>query len=227
MSESKGHAGKEYQRTRTGGQVAALLYKICAGDITVLESVEKLDGNLTPEVVEVIKNNRLPFSGDLPIWGTITNGTGPKTSKGFQKKLEEVGISYSNWGKDILFQPDFESSISSKKRQIDLCVLKTEDILGEKGKSGTTQDIYTGIEKLGGYLLTAESGLNILLQLGHQLKNGEWILVAMKPIKGSDGDLDVFYVERDDDGDLWLYAAYDHPGSFWSPDNRWVFAARK
>ena len=42
----------------------------------------------------------------------------------------------------------------------------------------------------------------------------------------SDGDLNVFNVKRNDDGDLWLNANYDNPGNIWNPDNRWVFAAR-
>jgi len=42
----------------------------------------------------------------------------------------------------------------------------------------------------------------------------------------SDGDPNVFNVERDDGG-LWLNANYDNPGNVWYPDYRWVFALRK
>ena len=41
----------------------------------------------------------------------------------------------------------------------------------------------------------------------------------------SDGDPNVFNVERDDGG-LWLNANYDNPGNVWYPDYRWVFALR-
>ncbi len=172
-----------------------------------------------------IRNNRLTFSRDLPIWGTIINGNGQKTSIGFQRELDKAGISYSNRGKSLLFNPDFQSSISSKKTQIDLYVMTTEEILGQKGKS---RDAYAAIKNLNGCLLTAESGPNILLQLGHQFKSNEWVLVTMKPIKDSVDDIYLFEVGRNFYGRLYLntlnYIVYPNHRS---PLGRWVFSACK
>ncbi len=40
----------------------------------------------------------------------------------------------------------------------------------------------------------------------------------------SDGDLNVFNVERDDD-DPWLNASYDNLDYLWNPENMWVFVS--
>ena len=62
MSKSEGHAGKEFMRTHTGGEIWALLYYLCAGKIDVLKTVLERAENLRPEVVEAIRNNRLSIS---------------------------------------------------------------------------------------------------------------------------------------------------------------------
>ena len=41
-------------------------------------------------------------------------------------------------------------------------------------------------------------------------------------IRNSDGNLNVFNVEHDDDG-LWLNSNYDNPDNVWNAGNRWVF----
>lgn len=42
----------------------------------------------------------------------------------------------------------------------------------------------------------------------------------------SDDDLNVFNVERNDDGKTWLNTNYDKPGNRWNLDNQWVFVLR-
>jgi len=44
-------------------------------------------------------------------------------------------------------------------------------------------------------------------------------------VTDSDGNLNVFNVEHDDDG-LWLNANYANPDNHWNGDNRWVFRRR-
>ena len=41
-------------------------------------------------------------------------------------------------------------------------------------------------------------------------------------IRNSDGDLNVFNVEHNDDG-LWLNSNYGNPDNVWNADNQWVF----
>jgi len=47
-------------------------------------------------------------------------------------------------------------------------------------------------------------------------------LIGMKPIADSDGDLDVFYVKRND-SELWLNSDWSNPGNVWNPGSQWVF----
>jgi len=44
-------------------------------------------------------------------------------------------------------------------------------------------------------------------------------------ISDSDGDLNLFNVERNDDG-LWLNTNYGNPDNFWDPDDRFVCVRR-
>jgi hypothetical protein len=44
----------------------------------------------------------------------------------------------------------------------------------------------------------------------------------MEPVTDSDGNLNVFRIEHDDDG-LWLHGSNGSPGVFWDGDDRWVF----
>lgn len=45
-------------------------------------------------------------------------------------------------------------------------------------------------------------------------------------ITDSDGDLNVFNVERNDDGKQWLNGNNGNPDNFWNGNNRWVFLRR-
>lgn len=49
--------------------------------------------------------------------------------------------------------------------------------------------------------------------------------MAPRTFVDSDGNLNVFNVERNEDG-LWLNANNGNPTNFWNPENRWVFARR-
>lgn len=48
---------------------------------------------------------------------------------------------------------------------------------------------------------------------------------ASRTFADSDGNLNVFNVERNKDGQ-WLNTNYGNPDNMWNPDNRWVFARR-
>ena len=118
-------------------------------------------------------------------------------------------------------KPDFEQSIAPKEVRVDLCVATTKELVGKD--SATTTEIFTAIERVG-ELCTAEVGPQLRLQYTDQPK-GEWIRIAMEPIKVSDGDLSVFNVAYS--GGLRLYACYANPDDVWNVDNCWVFVCRK
>lgn len=46
-------------------------------------------------------------------------------------------------------------------------------------------------------------------------------------ITDSDGNLNIFNVKRNDDGELWLNTNYDNADNQWNPDNRWVFLRQR
>lgn len=75
-------------------------------------------------------------------------------------------------------------------------------------------------------LCPVEVGPHLAIQYKDQPK-GEVLWVAMERIPDSDGDLDVFRVERHDDGELWLIHAWASPNSRWYLDRRIVFRLRK
>jgi hypothetical protein len=154
---------------------------------------------------------------------TIRLGTGLKTTDDFCQAITDAGGRFSDWAKDIMGKPDFANSVSPCPVELDLYTATTEEILGEKGKSGSLSDIYAGIaDRLGGELLPAEAGPQSRLQYLDQ-PDDELLLIAMEPIKDSGGDFDVFGVRRDDN-DLWLNSYYNYSDSVWSPDTRWVFS---
>ena len=158
----------------------------------------------------------------LEVWKTIQIGTDSKTVEDFCQDISGVGGKVSDWAKDIMGKSDFAKSISQSFMELDVCVATTEEILGKKGKRGTLSEIYAGIVRMGGELLPAEVGPQLRFQYTDQ-PNGEWLLMAMEPIKDSDGDLNVFYMKRDDD-DLWLHTDYVNPDCVWRSGSRWVFA---
>lgn len=49
--------------------------------------------------------------------------------------------------------------------------------------------------------------------------------MARRTFADSDGNLNVFNVERNEDG-IWLNTNYGNPDNEWNSDNRWVFARR-
>ena len=49
----------------------------------------------------------------------------------------------------------------------------------------------------------------------------------MEAITDSDGDRNVFDVERDDGGRFWLNARYGGPDDVWDGNRRFVFVRRK
>lgn len=106
---------------------------------------------------------------------------------------------------------------------VDFSLITTYKIVGKNGnrKRG---NIYA---KLPGRLLVGKEILTAILQESSKLKDIEYFWVAMEPVESSLGVLSVFRVARDDDGTLWLVLFYAYPGTFWYPDNRWVFVSRK
>lgn len=169
----------------------------------------------------VTKKNKdvMPFK----TWRTVKLGTGIKDVDGFRKALNKVDCNISDWSNYILGKPAFEQSVVEAETEVELVNVSVAE-LGFKGRA-TRADIYKRAQELGLDLCPAEVGPQLRLQYKDQPK-GEWV-VAMEPISDSNGDLRVFYVGRDDDGEQWLGAHFGYPDSVWAGGHRFVFVRRK
>lgn len=127
----------------------------------------------------------------------------------------------SNWAKDILGKPAF--TLAQVEEDISLCVATVKELTGKN--YATTTEIFDAI-KLVGDLCPAEVGPALREEQYLDQPNGEWLRVAMEPIKDSGGRLSVFLVARVND-ELWLGADYALPTNVWDGSNRFVFRSRK
>lgn len=166
-----------------------------------------------------IEGNFFPYV--WPVWKTLKFQKF-ETPDNARKILKENNIRVSNWANDIIGKIDFAKE--EKDEVEDQLVIVSGLYLGFKDNA-TRKQICNRAFECGLELLSPEKGPKIRLQYLDQ-PNGEWLYVAMEPIIASDGDPNIFKVERDDAGLFWLYCSFDHPGSLWNPKNRWVFRLR-
>ena len=158
-----------------------------------------------------------PISTEFPIWKTIKLGTGLKSTDDSRKSIKKNGMKISDWASDILGKPTFTTA--AQETELDLVKVTVAELGFKKG--ARREQIYIRAKELGLELCPSEVGPQLRLQYQDQ-PNGEWLLIAMEPITGSDGGLGVFSVERGGSG-LWLRSDYGGPGNFWHPDAQWVF----
>ena len=142
-----------------------------------------------------------------------------KDVESLRKALEESGVQIGNWASDILNK----TKLSKSKQSLDLVVRSVKE-LGFPNRA-KLEDIYKAAKNQGLDLCPDEVGPQLRLQYSNQ-PNGEWLVIAMEPIKDSFGDLDLFFVKCNH-GDRWLRADYGRPGYFWNADNRFVFVRCK
>lgn len=162
-----------------------------------------------------------PKPADFQTWRTLKLGTGLKTADDFRKALNKIGC-IGDWADDILGKSAFMAS--DTESEVELVVRSVEELGFKDG--ATREQVYNRAKEIGLDLCPAEVGPQLRLQYKDQPK-GEWLLIAMEPITGSGGGLDVFSVERNDGGRQWLSGRSGRPDYFWRGHNRWVFLRRK
>lgn len=155
------------------------------------------------------------------VWKTIKLGTGLQNADAFRRATKARGCRISDWASDILGKPAF--SASETETDIDLVVVSIAELGFKNGATG--KNIYKRAIQLGLELCSAEVGPQLRLQYMDQPMN-ECLLICMKPITDSHGDLGVFLVERYDDG-LWLGCNRGRLDDFWRGGLRLVFLRRK
>lgn len=158
-----------------------------------------------------------PVDRNWSIWKTIKLGTGIKDANGFRKAIKNAEMRIGNWADDILGKPEF--TVVAGETEVDLVKVTVAEL---GFKDGARRDqIYDRAQELGLELCPREVGPQLRLQYKDQPLN-EWILVAMEPIRGSDGDLGVFSVGCYDSR-LWLLSSFGNPDFFWIAGDQWAF----
>lgn len=155
----------------------------------------------------------------LKVWKTIKLG-GVKNGKGFVSEIEKRDCRVGDWAKHMLSQKVF--SVAKEETDIDLIVLSVAE-LGFKDGANYCDTCARAIE-LGLELCPAEVGPQLRLQYADQPR-GEWLVIAMEPIRVSGGGLGVFLVGHDGGG-RWLSGRYGRPVDFWRADYRFVFCRK-
>lgn len=196
------------------GQIEALLNKVgednarklldCREVTVIFEDVSKL-ATITADA---------PV---LKVWQTIKIGTGVKSGKAFCSELEKKDFRIGDWARDVLKQKAF--TIAAQEEDVDLVSLSVTDLGFKKG--ARYDAICTRGLELGLELCPAEVGPQLRLQYLDQPR-GEWLVIAMGALRGSDGRLSVFRVAHDDDG-RWLGTCCADPDDFFGGDRRFVF----
>ena len=156
----------------------------------------------------------------LPVWRTITIGTGLRTADDFRHALTSAGYRIGTWANDILGKPAFTAAAAESP--LDLVVASVAELGFRNG--ATTADIYARAKSFGLELCPAEVGPQLRLQYADQ-PYGEWLFIAMEPISDSVGYPFIFDVERDGYG-RWLHGGFGDPDNFWLGLNRFAFVRR-
>jgi hypothetical protein len=148
------------------------------------------------------------------IWRTIRIG-GFRNADEVRKAIKNAGMNIGNYANDILGK----IPLATSETDVNIVLLSVADLGFKNGAE--YGKICSRAKELGLELCPAEVGSQLRLQYKDQ-PNGEWLIVAMKPITDSDDDLELFVVERDDFG-LWLYIDYGYSDNFWDSSNRFAF----
>jgi hypothetical protein len=124
-----------------------------------------------------------------------------------------------DWAKQIL--PKVKTSKQSQETEI--IRLSVADL--GFNKATRYDELCKKAKELGLELCPAEAGLALRLELKDQ-PIGDYFRVAMEPLTDSDGDLNLFDVDRGEGG-RWLYAYDGGPHRQWDPEDSFVFVRGK
>lgn len=183
----------------------------------LLEKLEGKDGEVWLRGLKEFLRKESPWEKPEIFW-TIEVGT-YKDVESLRKALEESGAGIGTWGEDVLNKIE----LSQSKQSLGLVVLSVKELGFPDGAQ--LQDIYRAANSQGLDRCPAEVGPQLRLQYSDQ-PEGEWLVVAMEPIKRFDGALGLFLVGRGGVG-RWLRAGDGGPGDFWVAAARFVFVRRK
>jgi hypothetical protein len=169
------------------------------------------------------KMNTVLEKPEFKTWKTIKIGTRLKTPYDFREALESAGMKIGDWAYDIMCEPAF--TVITGKKEFELVVVTVAELGFKDG--ATRKDIYARAKKLGLNLCPPEIGPRLRLKYTDQPMN-DFLVIAMKAIKGLDGIYSLFYLKHNVDG-LWLISEEEGAPAvkFWKGGNDFVFLRRK
>lgn len=153
--------------------------------------------------------------------------------------LKRQGVRVSDYARDLLNSREF--TITESREEMELVARTVADLGLKDGATtaeifGTPDDVdengnpapYTSgaMTKYGLEFCPPEVGPLLRMRSDTEIRLGTFLVIAMEPITGSDGDPFVFYLERYDGGP-WLGAHDAGSGRRWSADAPFVFRLRK
>jgi len=201
------------------------------------KNISEIEEKIMSPQEKILKNLLKKLSPESKAYpeGTVEVGIitiGQMSKAGLIKELEartklddsnENKIYISDNAKFMYNSSAFE--VLKKPEEINLIRLTVKD-LGFT-KNATTDQIYQRAAELGLELCPPEVGLYLRLNFSKAFKReqpiSDYPRVAMKQIIGSDGYPDVFYVDRDGDGERWLHGYWARPTDEWTPTRVFVF----
>lgn len=123
------------------------------------------------------------FDRDVATWKTITIGTFAD-SLGLRDKLDGMGCGVGGQAAEILARPSF--ILGSRKTSVELALVSPAQ-LGFESDTVTLADVYARARQFGLELAAAEVGPQLRIQYLDQ-PVGEFLIIAMEPVKTWSGD---------------------------------------
>ncbi len=180
----------------------------------------KRDPNVLIDFYQKLLETPIAKTVEWKIRKTIELGTF-KNVEEIRKALKAGGHFTSDCANDMLGKPAFK--VSEIEQDVELVEVSNEELCFKDG--ARYADTCKRAFERGFEYCPAEVGPQWCLQC--DLPKGTFVVVAMKAISDSDGDLRVFYVGHHNDGLQYLDAGHGNAGTFWRNNVRFLFLRRK
>lgn len=144
----------------------------------------------------------------LPVWKTIRLGTGRKSAAGFPRAIRKSKMAIANRAKNIFEDRNFD--VAGRKMEVELVKVTVAELGFKKG--ARIEQVYSRAKELGLELCPAEVGPQLRLQYRDQ-PEGEWMIIAMEPMRESDGFKSIFFLGRNGSR-IWLNTTFGEHDSW-------------
>jgi hypothetical protein len=220
IATQQGCGQEEAQSLIESGHMAAFFAGRRGEDVnrTDFRKLEEMEGVKELPASGIVTDPQQAFE----TFRTLKLGTGIKDADGFREAFKKVHCDISEWGDIIL--DDLAFRVAETETEVELVVVSNKELGFRRG--ATVKETYARAKKLGLNLCPNEVGPQLCLQYEDQPRD-ESLLVAMKPIIDSEGELHMFHVKQGDRGRQLLGADARYPDFRLGAGIQWVFLRRK